>query len=162
MQASKKSPVLPPLKTNGAAESNTNKGTKQKGPSKATQRKTLNPVVVTRKIGANNPAKPPRQTTAQISVSGSQLITEEGGEPISPNESQAIALRNVIRKGRPKSMDPGKMSLVCQLKMKSLRREMYLLKQSIPPTDDIVELLREKAAFDTVIVQKLKVSEYIK
>lgn len=55
---------------------------------------------------------------------------------------------------------PGKMSLVCELKLKSLKRDGNLLKQTIPATDDVLEILREKAALDLSLLHALKVSLY--
>ena len=48
------------------------------------------------------------------------------------------------------------MSLVCQLKMASLRRETILLKQTLPLTDDIVEMFRRRAIVDTPLSHRLK------
>ena len=39
---------------------------------------------------------------------------------------------------RPKLQFNGKMSLVCQIKMATLRREANLIKQTLPFTDDVV------------------------
>ena len=54
----------------------------------------------------------------------------------------------------------GKMSLVCQLKMATLRREANLLKQTLPLTDDLVAVLKDKMVLDSQVLSKLKVNYF--
>ena len=51
----------------------------------------------------------------------------------------------------------GKMSLVCQLKMATLKRETNLLKQTLPLTDDLVEVFKDRSIIDFPLFAKLKV-----
>lgn len=89
----------------------------------------------------------------EISISGSPLAKSEEH---SHHHPQTAAQSKPIEKRRMKVSN--KMSLVCELKLKTLRREHNLLKQTIPPTDDVVEILREKAALEAGLVLSLKVS----
>ena len=106
------------------------------------------------KTASQMPSKTTSKLPQKSNSSGARARSTFARHPAARQSSTDSASRshNMLTS----SLSDERMSLVCQLKMASLRRETILLKQTLPLTDDIVEIFKQRSIVDTPLCSRLK------